>query len=175
MLRTQVLMRGDVKTMRTLEEWSARAGNSEPALVMIEEYMELRERELFDTEGTSAGVPWAADEPTTIAAKQDRSGAGKILEDSGALKRSLTERSDENAIREIGPGWLRFGTSLRYAAILARTHLTRGGRDTVPARKPIHWTLRDRYVITKMMGDWISGRVTKHIRPSIRTYRGPFL
>lgn len=171
MLRTQVLMRGDVSTMRTLEQWSARAGHSEPALEAIKEYMELKERELFATEGASAGAPWAPDESTTILAKR----GNKVLEDSGALKNSLTESGDQNAIREIGPGFLRFGSSLAYAGIQARAHLTRGGERTIPARKPIHWTMRDRYMITKLMGDWISGRVTKGIKPSIRTYRGPFL
>jgi phage gpG-like protein len=170
LVRAQILVRGDVANIRRLEEWAMRASNSEPAMESISVYMEDAEKRLFDSEGASGGRPWTPDaENTTTRKNRNEFGFTSILRDSLALFKSLTESSDENAIREIGPGWLRFGTKLGYADLLKR------GTNKMVARSPMRFSVQDRAAIAALMRGWITGRTVKGMRPSMRIFRGPWL
>jgi phage gpG-like protein len=168
-MHTQILARTDAP-MRTLTRWSQRAGLAEPTMEAIAEYVEEAEKRLFETEGASGGKPWANQAPETEITRAREGTEGRVLDASGDLKRSLTERSDPNAIREIGPGFLRFGSRLSYAEILKRGWNTE--TQTVPARPPIQLTQRDRYAILKILKGGLSGKINSSIRPSIRSLRG---
>lgn len=168
-MQVMATTRGDVHLMNTLTKWSARAGDSIPAMTAIGEFMEERTKELFESEGGSAGRPWReVDEDTIKARREDTS--GKILQDSGDLLRSLTVWSDPNALRDIGPGFIRFGSKLAYAEMHRRGFRNRHGQR-VPARRPIDFTPRDRYIILKILGGWITGRTRVDIRPGLRFIR----
>jgi phage gpG-like protein len=151
--------------MRTLTRWAERAGATEPAMEEVVQYMEMRESELFESEGRSAGRPWAEHAPeTNISRARRHEDSGKILEASGRLKDSLTEQT-EDSIREIGPGFVRFGTRVPYADILAKGWNTE--HQHVPARRPIDFSnSRDRYAILKIFKSFLTGRAT--IAPSIK-------
>jgi phage gpG-like protein len=168
-MHAQVLARTGA-SMRTLTGWSRRAGITEPTMKAIAEYIEEREKELFMTEGASAGRPWSPLAPETEISRSRLGEGTKILDASGDLKNSLTDSSDENAIREYGPGFLRFGTKLGYAELLKR-----GWNKTnqhVPARPPINLSnSRDRYAILKIFKAGLAGKIRHSIRPSIRSLR----
>lgn len=169
LVRAQVLVRGDVSCMRTLTRWAERAGQSEVALKAVSDFLEESERELFATQGASGGEPWQPLAEATLDSPDRRGGSGDILRVTDALYDSLTESSDPNAIREIGPGFLRFGTRLAYAEALRR------GDDKMPARNPMVITRKMRYTIVKLLQGWITGSVSRGLKPSIRTMRGPWL
>lgn len=143
-------------TIRRLEGMATRAGLTEPAMEEIVDFIQKRERELFQSAGASAGRPWSPREASTE--KGVKTGeSSDVMVRTGALEDSLTQRHDQNAIREIGPGWLRFGTRLGYAD----PHFT-GFKDRhgtrVPARRPIDLNRVDRYAIGKIMLNYLMDR-----------------
>jgi phage gpG-like protein len=162
-------VRGNVEIERTLTRWARRAGDSAPAMEEIKEYMEEMERRQFATEGASSGRPWAPLQEDTKEQRKDKAG-NKILDFSGALRESLTNSDDPNAIRLITPGMVKFGTKLAYADDHQRSYKSKDG-SRVPARRPIDPTRRDRYVILKIMNSWITQDVRAHPKLSLRFLR----
>lgn len=146
--------------MADLTARAERAGKTEVIFAEVFAYMEQAEQELFDTEGASGGRPWAEDRPATIDTKSRYGGADATLRDSDALVSSLTHSDDENAIREMGPNTLIFGTKLHYAAELARKRHTKGG-TSVPARRPIDFSAKDRYAIIRIFSTYIDGSISR--------------
>jgi phage gpG-like protein len=146
-----------------------RAGNSAPAMLEIQEYMEEAERRLFETEGASSGRPWAPLDAHTKDERGDKQG-NKTLDFSGALKNSLTNSHDPNAIRLIAPGTVKFGTKLAYADEHQKGYKAKDGHR-IPARRPIDFTRRDRYVILKIMNSWITQDIRAHPKLSLRFLR----
>lgn len=167
----QASVRGDARVMSTLTRWAARAGDSAPAMEEIIRYMEEATKQQFESEGRRSGRPWAPDKKTTLdrrdASSQTALGQDLILQASQDLFRSLTESNDQNAIRTVGPGFVRFGTRLGYADILRRGFHDRAGHQIV-ARRPVDFTRRDRYVIVKLLGSWITGNVRSPVKPSLK-------
>jgi phage gpG-like protein len=157
--------------MSTLTRWAARAGDSAPAMEGILDYMEMATRLQFESEGSRSGRPWAPDKQSTIDRREESGqtalGGDLILQASGDLMRSLTEREDQNAIRHIGPGFAIYGTRLGYADIMKKGFTDRAGHS-VQARRPVDFTRRDRYVIVKMLGSWITGNVRAPLKPSLK-------
>lgn len=165
-LETRIYARTD-STARNLEAWAKRAGESEIALEEVMNYLEERERTLFETQGVSSGRAWEPDKPITSESKAHAGFGSQINEATLALYNSLTDREDDNAIREVAPGWLRFGTRLRYAEFLQR------GTSKMPARRPIDLNFygSDRYAIMSILQSWISGRARAGLKIGIRMFR----
>lgn len=143
-------------TVRRLEGMATRAGLTEPAMEEIVDYVQKRERQLFQTSGASSGRPWAPREASTKEGIRPGQGVDVMVR-SGALEDSLTQRHDQHAIREIGPGWLRFGTRLKYADPHKTGFKDRHG-NRVPPRRPIDLNRVDRYAIGKIMLRYLMGR-----------------
>jgi len=143
-------------TIRKLEGMATRAGLTEPAMEEIVEYIQKRERQLFQSSGASAGRPWAPREASTKAGVKPGESSDTLVR-TGALEDSLTNRHDSNAIRRIGPGWLQFGTKLEYADVHKTGFKDRHG-NRVPPRRPIDLNRTDRYWIGKIMLRYLTGR-----------------
>lgn len=174
---THIAMRGDTKLESRLTQWARRAGNTLPAMKAVEVLLEEKERELFESEGGSGRHGgWQELADTTKASKESQALYPETLRATDALYDSLTDGSNENAIRQIGPGFLRFGTKLAYGAIQASGFTGRSGKE-VPARRPIDWTQKDRAEVLAIISEWITGleaagkRFRVRIRPSMRTTR----
>lgn len=82
-------------------------------------------------------------------ASTESRGAIKILDDTGALRRSLTQRGDPNQIVEILPLELSFGSNLPYS----RYHQT--GTSRMPRRRPLEFTERARVDTVKILQRYI--------------------
>lgn len=176
-MRTEIAMRGDVKIMSRLTAWAKRAGDTTPAMKAVEELLEEKERDLFESEGGSGRHgKWQELDDSTKDSKESQALYPEILRATDDLFDSLTDGSSEYAIRDIGPGFLRFGTKLHYAAIQASGFTSRGGNH-VPARRPIDWTQMDRAEVLEILSAWIVGMETagKRFRvpivPSMRTFK----
>ena len=73
---------------------------------------------------------WAPLKPKTLASRRLRGKGGKILQDNGPLKASVTANA---AIKRITAQKMEYGTNLVYAA----TH--QFGRGRIPARPFLRW------------------------------------
>ena len=176
-LQTHMAIRGDLKVQSRLTQWASRAGNTIPAMKAIEVMLEEKERDLFESDGASGRHGgWDELKDSTKEQKEASGMHPEILRATDYLFASLTDGDDEFAIRDIGPGFLRFGTSLPYAAIQASGFTSRAGNH-VPARRPIDWTQTDRAEVLAIISEWITGmkaagkRFRVRIRPSMRTTR----
>lgn len=112
----------------------------------------------FEAEGRPKR--WAALAPSTV---QDRIrkgyGPGPILERTGKLKRSLTERGATGNILRIGPKSLKYGSSVKYFVY------HQYGTSTMPARKMMVAQRQDNSQLSRIANTYLrEGRIT---------YRGP--
>lgn len=176
-MQAQIFMRGDLKLESRLKQWAARAGDTVPVMEAIIEMLEEKERALFESEGgTGRHGPWQELEDSTKERKESQALYPEILRATDALFDSLTDRSSPHAIREVGPGFVRFGTRLEYASIQASGFTDRGG-NFVPARRPVDFTARDRAESLALIREWITGiesigkTFRVKIRPSFRMIR----
>jgi phage gpG-like protein len=69
--------------------------------------------EAFETEGRSLGNPWRPLTQASLATKSGRYGNKGILERTGALKNSLTNRNDPNAVCVVEPMRLTIGSDVK--------------------------------------------------------------
>lgn len=173
-MRAEIMIRGDQKIMSRMTQWARRAGDTVPVMEAISEGLEAKERDLFESEGaTGRHGAWQELEESTKEQKESQAQYPEILRRTDALFDSLTDSSDENAIRQIGPGFLRFGSKLPYAEIHQKGFTDRGGNH-VEARRPIDFTQRDRAESLALISAWITGRVAAGrrfrvpIKPSFR-------
>ncbi len=70
-------------------------------------------KRVFATEGKELGTPWRPLTESTKAAKESEYPGKGILERTGALKQSLTNRNDTNAICEVGPTSLKIDSQVK--------------------------------------------------------------
>jgi phage gpG-like protein len=69
-------------------------------------------KRVFDTEGREIGKPWKPLSESYAESKREEVGGKPILERTGALRRSLTDRNDTNAICDITPTSLTVGSKV---------------------------------------------------------------
>src|SRR4051794_15389307 len=125
---------GDVQVRRKLLRFGDRARDARPAFeLMADDLREWEERQ-FASEGGFASGGWDPLAPSTIAAKAaapraaftgSRTKTGKfakrvrrnrrILEDTGALRESLTQHGDAEHVELIFPQEFVFGSTVPYA------------------------------------------------------------
>ena len=132
--------------------------NARPALTKIGRDMRRYERELFDSQGASGGMPWAPDKPATLAAKsQLRTVAGasrrrrldpRVNHATRRLRKSLTT-GGPGAIRRSTRDSLTFGTSVSYAKYAQR------GTKYAPARPVLRFTKPQKKAMRQTILRWI--------------------
>jgi len=150
---------------RELSRLAERVSNLSPAFASIyENFLEI-EGQTFASEGRTS--KWAALSEDYAAW---RGSTGPILQLEGALRRSLTDKSAEGHISEIGAQEAKFGTSLKTQSGygLGRTHYTGytvkypygnvGARPVkVPARQAIQLTDSDKNEWVRILQRYIMG------------------
>ena len=136
---------------RELDGVAYRALHKRPAFQVVGEQFREHERELFATEGASGrSGRWKSRKKRRGGRGGGRGGAGgKLLDDQGRLKRSLTTPSGEHVFNFNDERINAIGTSVTYA----EAH--HEGKGSLPARKLIDPTeeQEDEYGVS--VGDWI--------------------
>jgi phage gpG-like protein len=130
---------GDRQLDRTLLRMAGRADDMSDALGAVGDMLAGAETRQFSSQGTYASGGWAPLAPSTLARKAALGQGDRILVATGELRDSLTRRTGGgNALREVTPSSLVFGTTVPYA----RFHQQGTGR--MPQRRPLELTEGDR-------------------------------
>lgn len=143
----EISLAGDVQLKRKLLRIGDRAVHPQPAFEAMGEALFRMENEQFSSEGRRASGGWAELQPSTIAA---RGSAHPILDSSGALRASLTQRGGDN-IFEATDDYLRFGTADPKAGY------HQGGTGRMARRRPLELTEADRRGMVKVLQAFILG------------------
>jgi phage gpG-like protein len=126
-VRVEVSLAGDKQVSRELLRFGERAIAAKPAFEAIGELLITIEREQFATQGQAESGGWAPLAESTLRYKTGPS----ILDETGELRASLTERGDPHQIFDVGDEFLLFGTDVEYAGY----HQT--GTTRMPRRRPL--------------------------------------
>lgn len=125
------------------------------AFYTIAEKMQEYERLQFESEGSYGSGGWDPLKPDYAAWKEQHYPGKKILQREGDLMASLTEPAAEGAIREFGPNFLVFGTSINYA----KYHKT--GTPNMVARDPLpDIKIGVRGYFTRIIKDTLMAQIT---------------
>lgn len=135
--------KGEKLVSRKLLRLTGNVKDFTPAFTKIADDLRASERDLFDSEGTSSGRPWAPIRQTTIDSKLRRHQDPRILHATGRLERSFTSGAGRVAgsdqIVVITPSSLAFGSSVEYAG----AHQL--GTDDLAKRRPLDLAERERH------------------------------
>jgi phage gpG-like protein len=126
---------GDVVVARKFQDYGSRAMTAEPAFEAVADLMRQAESEAFSSEGSSSGTAWADLSPETVATKERKGFPPGILIATEALEESLTEQGSGEHTEEIGPEFLRFGTTNEAASFMQ----TGTEKHDMPARPPLRF------------------------------------
>lgn len=149
-MRVTFEIAGDRQIARELLRFSGRAVDASPAFEAIGELLIEEERKQFDTQGAHASGGWKPLKPATLAAKQRKGLRLEILQATGPLMDSLTEKGDAHMIFEAHPTELVFGSAVPYAPY----HQT-GTHRGLPRRRPIELTEATRKACVKILQRWL--------------------
>jgi hypothetical protein len=145
-VRVSLSTHGVVAAERGLQAMGLRARDARPALRMVMAELRADEAARF-----KSGRGWRRLDPDTVARKR-RMGlpAGRLIGE-GKLEQSLTRAKGPDAIRELGPTSLRFGTRVAYA----RYH--QSGKGGVPKRRLVAVSREARTRTRRHLRDYIVG------------------
>lgn len=87
---------------------------------------------------------WAPLAPKTLASRRKRGKGGKILQDNGLLKASVTSNA---SIKRISAQRIEFGTNLSYASV------QQNGTARIPARPFLMWQDTDLQIAKRIFLD----------------------
>jgi phage gpG-like protein len=105
---------GQDQMIRSIQNLGDALHNFRNALEECSEDFYREMKEVFESEGQSIGKPWAPLNREYQKRKEELYGANKgILVRTGALKKSLTDRHDSNAICEVGNTTLKLGSKVK--------------------------------------------------------------
>jgi phage gpG-like protein len=126
---------GDRQLDRKLLRFEDRVGDLEPAFeALADDFLSIESKQ-FSSEGGFASGSWA---PLAESTVRRRGSAGPILDDSGDLRRSLTQEGAKGSVRQITSDSLFVGTDVDYA----QYHQT--GTSRMPRRRPVEFRDADR-------------------------------
>lgn len=150
-MKIEISVLGDKIVERELLRFSSRAVDLSPAFETIADEMQHWEADQFSSEGAFLGTPWEPLAASTVRSKAARGLPLDILVATGELRDSLTG-AGSNAVRDIGPNEMTFGTRVPYAVY----HHSREPRSRLPRRPLIavdelrrRWIVRElqRYIV----------------------------
>lgn len=145
-MRVEISLAGDKQVSRELLRFGERALMARPAFEAIGELLLTVEQHQFASEGRFASGGWAPLAESTLAQKTGPS----ILDETGELRASLTERGDPHQIFDVGDEYLLFGTDLDYAGY----HQT--GTSRMPRRRPLELREEQRAEAVKILQRFIT-------------------
>lgn len=131
---------GDVQISRELLKYSGRVADAKPAFVAIGDFLIAETKEQFDTEGRHASGGWRPLAAATIDRKKRLGLRLEILQETGSLLDSLTEKGDSNMVFTATRSSIEFGSKLPYA----EAHQNPKSGSHLPQRRPIELTDRAR-------------------------------
>lgn len=141
----QIEVFGDVQVNRKLLRFNDRAQDASPAFRTIAGNLRDWETRQFATEGAFASGGWDPLSPSTVTTKAREGLSPRILEATGALRESLTSRTDAGHVEIIGRQELVFGTQSPSARFHQR------GTSRMPRRRPLEIRARDRADMVKTL------------------------
>lgn len=143
-LRMDLEAFGDVEISRQFVATGAMLRDPRPAFHEIADNLIEAERKQFASEGQYASGGWSPLAPSTRAQKQALGLDNGILDRTGALRRSLSERGAPGQTLRITRDSLTFGSTIAYGLY----HQQGAG---VPMRKPFELTEADRKMPFRVM------------------------
>ena len=131
-MRMTMSFSGDVQLDRTLVRMAHDVADARPIWEVIAQSFQRSERRNFKSQGAYASGTWAPLSPAYAAWKARAYPGTKILERTGDLKKSLTERPF--GVEVIEPTFIVLGTDIAYA------EYHQNGTDKMPQRRPVEFT-----------------------------------
>jgi phage gpG-like protein len=128
MLNLSIRVVGQAAMERGLARFTEGLADYRPLWRAIEDDFYAAEQEQFRTEGTATGPHWTALSPNYAKWKETRFPGRLILERTGDLRRSLTDRQDPNALCIEERKTLTLGSRIPYASFHQQ------GTSKMPAR-----------------------------------------
>lgn len=128
MLKMQLEVAGEMQLSRALDVACGDLLDFSPVFKKIGKKFQEYETKMFDSEGSTSGKKWKALSPIYAAQKAKDYPGTKILERTGALKRSLTGK---DAIIQADKIMGVYGTIMPYALYHQK------GSGHLPMRKPV--------------------------------------
>jgi len=110
----------DIIAREILRPMGDRALDARPAFEKIGDQFMEAEEELFDSQGNAAGQGWEPIQAATIEYKRRAGLDPRILHATLDLRKSLTERGDENQVLITEDSFMVFGSTLKQFEIHQR-------------------------------------------------------
>lgn len=143
-MRLEITAYGETLMRRDLLRFSDNLAVPVLALEAIATGMRHAAERQFDTEGAASGG-WQALAASTLAEKARKGYPDKILQATGALKASLTQRFDAAHVERLSADSLTFGSTVPYGIY----HAT--GTRRMPKRPPVALTDADKVEMVKVV------------------------
>ena len=111
----RLTMRGRGSVMARIQGLAERAADASPAFEAVGSEWLAEFRDMFHSEGSSAGHPWEPLQVDYAVWKEEHFPGQTILRRTDRLYDSLTEPGGPDNIFEVGPNSVRVGTTVPYA------------------------------------------------------------
>lgn len=138
---------GDYQVDRTLTSMANRAQDSRPAWQALATRFQVAETKQFATEGDYGSTRWAPLSPRYKRWKDEHYPGKPILERTGKLLASLTQRPF--GVEDLAPSYMRIGTDVFYAKFHQR------GTIRMPRRAPVELPESERKEWVRILQRWI--------------------
>ena len=148
-VRLQIETFGEDAVNRDLLRFGVRSLDATPAFIKISEDMSADLAELFASEGSSSGHPWAALADSTVLYKSQQNLDPRILHATLDLRNSLVNPADSDAINLITDDSLTKGTNVDYAIF------HRKGTAKMPKRDPADLNEIQKRGYVKTLQRWV--------------------
>lgn len=146
MLHVELAAAGDVQVNRRLLRTGRHAAHPQPAFQHLADYFISEETDQFASEGGHASGGWA---PLAASTQERKEGPG-ILDESGELRRSYTDRGDPNMLLDITDDYLLYGSQDPKAKFHQR------GTSRMPQRRALELAERARQHSVRILQLWIT-------------------
>lgn len=141
---------GETELNRTLLRIQHAAEDMRPAFNAIHDNFLILEERQFESEGGYSGG-WAPLADSTVAAKAAAGLDPHILQATGELFRSLTEKGDENHVFRITGDSMFMGSKVDYG----KYHQSREPRSRLPRRPPVTLPEQSKKLWVKFLQSWL--------------------
>lgn len=138
---------GDAQLDRTLLRFADNIGDARPIWDKLADQFALVEARQFASEGAYGSGGWAPLAPSTVAYKARHYPGKGILERTGALRRSLTERPF--GVEQLNPQSMAVGSNIAYGAF------HQAGTPRMPRRRPVELPESERRTWVRMLQRFI--------------------
>ncbi|WP_029136171.1 phage virion morphogenesis protein [Nakamurella lactea] len=146
-MRLLIDIDGDQQLHRQLLRWTDRLTDASPAFDRMASTVATIEQQQFSSQGGYGSGGWSPLSPRYRAWKMRHYPGKPILERTGALKRSLTDRPF--GIEQINETEMTIGTEVPYARYHQR------GTDRMPRRRPLELPASGRTQLVKILQRFI--------------------